>query len=116
LLAFYGSVIRTDAISMIEAVFALIQAMVEALIAALSALAEAIAGLFSAGGEAMGAGEIIVSLFASVIELLFWLVLVLVELAVALFRWRKPRRVAKPRIAWLRRKEATASPADTKEQ
>lgn len=63
----------------------------------------ALAGLFVAGGEALGAGEALLLLALLIVEVVYWLLLCLLELIVALLLWRKPRKVAKP-IIWRRKR------------
>lgn len=76
----------------------MIAAVVEAVVAAIAALIEAVASLFAAGAEALGIGELIALLFVVTAELIGWCLLGLWALIVALFRWRRPQRVARPRF------------------
>lgn len=77
-------------------------AVVEAVIGLLAGLIEAVAGLFVASGEALGAGEALLLLVLLILETVFWSLLWLAELVVALLLWRKPRKVAKP-VIWRRK-------------
>ncbi|MDR0780673.1 MAG: hypothetical protein LBF16_08265 [Pseudomonadales bacterium] len=83
-----------------------IAAIIEAIVTAFMALIEAIASLFVAGGETLGVGEILALLVAVLAELVWWLVLVLIQLLSALFTWRWPRKVARPRFWRPKRKES----------
>ncbi len=81
---------------MIEAIIGIAVAIVELIASAVSSLIEAIATLFTVTGETLSAGEAIVGLFSLIAELFWWVVLILIELVVALFSFRKPKKVKKP--------------------
>ena len=81
---------------MIEALFGIVTAIVEAIVTVISALIEFIAGFFTIGAETLTAGEAVIVFLAFVAELVFWLLLWLWELILALFQWRKPKKVPKP--------------------
>ncbi len=83
---------------MIEAIVAVVIAVVEAVVAVMTAVIEFIAGVFATGGEALTAGEAFGALLAFILEIVFWGFLWLVELVIALFTWRRPRKVSRPVI------------------
>lgn len=83
---------------MIEAIVSLVTAVVEAVVAVVSALVELVVGAVSVGGESLTFGELIVLLLAIILEWILWMLLLIKELVVALFKWRKPRKVARPLI------------------
>jgi hypothetical protein len=77
----------------------MIAAIIEVIGGLLAALVEWIVSLFVAGSEALGAGELLVLVLLFGAELILWAMLVVVELTIAVFRWRRPRRVPKP-VIW----------------
>lgn len=83
---------------MLELVFEAVVAIFEGITALFAAIIEAIAGLFTVGGEALGAGEALIILFLLIIESVMWFFLLLFELIMALFLWRKPKKIKKPII------------------
>lgn len=99
---------------MIEGIFSLIAAIVEGLIALVVGLIELISGTFTVGAEAMTAGEAIVVFLALIIEVILWGILLIVELIVCLFTWRKPKMAPKPSI--YTRKPQQKNKADQDEQ
>ena len=72
--------------------------MVELVVSVISVVIESIAGFFAASGEALTASEAIIILFAFIAEIIFWGVLWLRELILALFQWRKPKKVHRPKV------------------
>lgn len=82
----------------IEAVFALLVALLEMLVSALVALANLLGGVAAGAGSALGLGEALLLLGAVLLELTLWLLSALWMLLLALLRWRKPHRVARPRL------------------
>ena len=83
---------------MLEALFGIIFGIVEALVSLIGGIIEAIVGLFAVGGEALTFGELIIILFAFIAEMIFWFFLFIAELVKALFQWRKPRKVLRPKL------------------
>ena len=94
---FYYYVIRQK-VSVIEALFGIVTVMVELFVSVISAIVELIAGFFAVSGEALTASEAIIVLFAFIAEIIFWGVLWLRELILALFQWRKPEKVHRPKL------------------
>jgi hypothetical protein len=84
---------------MIEGLIGIVTSIVESLVALLASLLELIAGLFVGAGETLAATDVILLLFVLLFEMFFWFILWIRELAVSLFKVRKPRPVAKP-IFW----------------
>lgn len=83
---------------MIEAIFSLLLVLVELLVSAVVALANLLGGVAAGAGAALGLGEALLLLGVVLLELVLWLLSVLWMLLLALLRWRKPRRVARPRL------------------
>ncbi|MDO8345283.1 MAG: hypothetical protein Q7T48_18930 [Cellvibrio sp.] len=77
----------------------IIAAIVEAIIAIISAIIEAIVGIFVAGAEVLSIWEAAALLLALLIEMILWVVLIFIELIIALFKWRRPKKVMKP-VIW----------------
>ena len=86
----------------------LLAAIVEAIVALVTALIEAIASLFTASASSLGLGELLLLALVALLELAWWAVLGIASLVVALVRWRRPRRVARP-VFW--RPKAPVSPS-----
>ena len=72
--------------------------MVELVASAISAIIELIAGFFAVSGEVLTASEAIIVLLAFIAEIIFWGVLWLRELILALFQRRKPKKVHRPKL------------------
>ena len=89
---------------MIEILFGIVEAIVSFFIACI----ESIASLFTVGGEALGAGEAILLMMVLLVEVIYWLVLWIVELVTALIYWRKPKKIGKPKI-WRPKKRKSES-------
>lgn len=83
---------------MIEALFGIVTAIVEIVVSVVTATIEFIASFFIVGGEALTATEAIIVFFAFIAEILFWGILWLWELVMALFQRRKPKRVPRPKL------------------
>ncbi len=81
---------------MIEALFEIVIVIVEVIVSAITALIESIVSLFAVTGEVLTAGEAISALFWLIAEIIGWLILLVIELTVALFTFRKPRKVVRP--------------------
>lgn len=77
----------------------IIAAIVEAIIAIISAIIEAIVGIFVTGAEALSIWEAVALLVVLLIELILWVALIFIELIIALFKWRRPKKVMKP-VIW----------------
>ena len=83
---------------MIEALFGIIMVVVEVVVSIVSAIIEFIAGFFLVGAETLTAGEAVIVFFVFIAEMIFWGVLWLCELVVALFQRRKPKKIPRPKL------------------
>ena len=90
---------------MIEGIFAIFAAIIEAVVSIAAVFIEFVASLFLAAGETMSAAEAIGVVVAFVVEFIYWVILVVVELVLALFAWRKPRKVKKPKLSFFRKRK-----------
>ena len=84
---------------MVEGLISLVMAIVEAVIRMLSAFVEVIASLFVGASETLRAFDLFGLLLVLLFELVTWFILYLKELALSLFRWKKPSKVSKT-ILW----------------
>lgn len=99
--------------AVIEAIFSIIVAIIEALVSMIGAVFEAIAGLFAVGGQALSVGEAFMLLCVLAAEVLCWVMLGIVELILALFAWRKPRKVFR-HVFWRpRKRDVQTGPSDS---
>jgi hypothetical protein len=89
----------------------IIAVILEAIVAAITAIVEAILGFFMGGVEALSAWEAIGLVLIFIFELVFWLLLCIASLLVALVKWRRPEKVAW-RVIWRPRKTQKKSKED----
>ena len=96
---------------MLESFFSMLVSMVQAMIAIMSTTIEFMAGFFVAAGETLGFFELMILLMIFCLEIIFWLVLWIVELIIALFTWRKPERIKRP-VIWRPKPKVKSSKGD----
>lgn len=77
----------------------IITAIFEAIIYIITATVEFILGFFVTGVEALAAWEAIGLLLFFLVEFIFWIVLLVASLCIAIFKWRKPNKVKWP-VIW----------------
>ncbi|MCV6623861.1 MAG: hypothetical protein OIF51_19165 [Cellvibrionaceae bacterium] len=77
----------------------LLAGIIEGVVSLIVGLIELIVGVFVEGAAGLGGLELLGLLIVLILELIWWAVLVIVELVVSAFKLKKPKAIKRP-IIW----------------